>query len=182
MSVNAALARIFGYASPEEMLTCVGGDIGHRLYAHPDDRAVFARRLEANGKVKAFEAQSRRKDGSLVWTRANARAVRDAAGALLYFEGFLEDITERKRAEARFRQLAREQEVILGTAIAGLSYVRDRRVVWANAAHDRIFGYATSCLPTKAASACRADYGQHQEQRARRRECSATQAAEMIER
>ncbi len=51
------------------------------------------------------------------------------------------DITDRKMAEERISRLAQEMQTILDTLTVGVSFIRDRRVQWANAAHDRIFGY-----------------------------------------
>jgi PAS domain S-box-containing protein len=104
LSVNAALARIYGYTSPDEMIALVGNDIEHRLYVNPAQRVALRRRLEADGVVTAFDALEYRKDGSRIWTRMNARAVRDTSGKTLHYEGFLENVTERKRAEEALRQ------------------------------------------------------------------------------
>jgi PAS domain S-box-containing protein len=110
LSVNAALARIYGYESPEEMIARMGNNIAQRLYVNPEQRVDLRRRLEADGAVKEFDALEYRKDGRQIWTRMKARAVRDASGQTLYYEGFLEDVTERKRAEEAIRQLNTELE------------------------------------------------------------------------
>ncbi len=98
LSVNPAMAHIYGYASPEEMIATVGSGIAQHIYVDPNDRAAFTRALDEFGVVKNVEVANRRKDGSHIWTRTNARAVRDASGALLYYEGFIEDVTERYQA------------------------------------------------------------------------------------
>jgi PAS domain S-box-containing protein len=103
LSTNPALARIYGYDSPEEMIEAFT-DIAGQLYVDPGRRAEFARLLEENDTVADFESQIRRKDGSIVWISEKARAVRDAAGALLYYEGSVEDVTGRKRAEEDLRR------------------------------------------------------------------------------
>jgi light-regulated signal transduction histidine kinase (bacteriophytochrome) len=74
--------------------------------------------LDGNGIVKDFESLDCRKDGQLIWTSTNARTVRDANGAVLYYEGFVTDITDRKRAEAEIRWLnaGLEQRVAERTA------------------------------------------------------------------
>lgn len=59
--------------------------------------------MEQQGAVSRFEAQVYRKDGSPIWIRANARVVRDESGNSAYYEGLIEDITERKRAEEALR-------------------------------------------------------------------------------
>jgi two-component system, sensor histidine kinase and response regulator len=98
LSANPMLARIYGYDSPEEMITAIA-DIEQQLYVEPDRREEFARRIRENGYVTRFESQVYRKDRSVIWISESAREVRDQLGQLLYYEGTVEDITERKRAE-----------------------------------------------------------------------------------
>src|SRR5277367_364394 len=98
LSVNPALARMCGYASPQEMIAS-GSDVSADFYADPQARLEFTRRMEADGAVERFEYQLRRKDGNKIWVSENARVVRDAAGKVVAYEGTMEDITDLKRAE-----------------------------------------------------------------------------------
>src|SRR5215831_17720922 len=102
LSVNPALARIYGYETPEALMTSLT-DIGGQLYVNASRRAEFARLLHGHSTVSGFESQVYRRDGQVIWITENARAVRDAGGTLLYYEGTVEDITERKRAEEELR-------------------------------------------------------------------------------
>jgi len=104
VSINPALARMYGYVSPAELMASVT-DIGHQVYVNPQSRLEFKRRMEENGVVEGFEYQVYRKDGTKIWLSENARTVRDASGEILYYEGTVEEITARKRAES-------EREVI----------------------------------------------------------------------
>jgi len=104
---NPTLARIYGYASVEELKGCVM-DIGARLYVDPRRRSEFLQQITQHGTINQFEAQVRRKDGSVIWISENARAVRDAAGALLYYEGKVEDISERKRSELELAKVHKQ--------------------------------------------------------------------------
>ncbi|MEQ2006914.1 MAG: PAS domain S-box protein, partial [Limisphaerales bacterium] len=99
LAVNPALARILGFASPEELLT-QRTDIARQGYVRPEDRDEFKRLLAADGSVGGFEYESYRKDGSRLWLSESARAVRDAAGQVICYEGTIEDITARKQAES----------------------------------------------------------------------------------
>ena len=99
LSVNAAMARIFDYASPEEMLQSVGNQVAARLYADPSQRAEFVQVMGTSGSVREFEAQLMRKDRQVIWVKINARSIRDDNGEVLYYEGFMEDITRRKQIE-----------------------------------------------------------------------------------
>ena len=106
-TANPALARMLGYASPQELIESIT-DVAQQVYVNPNRRTEFRRLMEAQGEVHGFELHLRRKDGSAMWVSENARAIRDPRGALLYYEGIMEDITERKRADERIqRQIER---------------------------------------------------------------------------
>lgn len=107
LSVNTAMARIYGYSSPEEMIRSVNS-IASQIYADSSDRAEFIRVLEAEGSIYGFEAMNYRRDGSIIWISSNSRAVKDAEGRILYYEGTVEDITGRKEAEAERERLMNE--------------------------------------------------------------------------
>ncbi len=99
LSVNPAMAKMCGYATPEEMVEGIT-DLGPQFYVYPEERKAFMKRLEAYGVDEGFEHQVYRKDGSIIWISSNTRAVRDNSGKIIFYEGTNEDITKRKRAEA----------------------------------------------------------------------------------
>ena len=103
LSVNAALARIYGYETPEELMTNLV-DIGGQLYVNGSRRAEFVRLLHEHNTVSGFESQVHRRDGKVIWITETARAVRDASGVLLYYEGTVKDITDRKQAEEELQK------------------------------------------------------------------------------
>jgi two-component system, cell cycle sensor histidine kinase and response regulator CckA len=98
LSVNPALARMCGFASPSEMISSVE-DLGTEIYADPNVRTVFKHLVEKYGSVKDFEYEVRRRDGAKIWISENAHVVRNPDGEILSYEGTIEDITARKRAE-----------------------------------------------------------------------------------
>jgi PAS domain S-box-containing protein len=126
ISVNPAYARMFGFDSPEEAKTQIN-DEAVDLYVEPLRRNEMASMiLDAKGPIRA-ENLYRRKDGDTFTGNIHAWAVRDRGGRLLYIEGFVEDITERKRAEeektmleAQLRQ-AQKLEAI-GTLAGGIAH------------------------------------------------------------
>jgi len=98
---NPAMVRIYGYDSAEEFKAAVADG---RIYVDPDRRAEFVCLMQAQGSVSEFESQIYRKDGSIIWTSEKARTVVNEEGKVLYYEGFVEDITERKRIAEELRQ------------------------------------------------------------------------------
>lgn len=106
--INPAMARIYGYTSPEEMMVGVT-DIERQIYVDPAGRYEFKRRMESTGEVKNWIYQSYRKDGSIIWVEENTRAVRDEDGYLLYYEGIIEDITDQKRQKEILEERVRER-------------------------------------------------------------------------
>src|SRR5580704_15764689 len=103
LSVNPALARMYGYDSPGELLADLT-DISHQLYVEPD-RRKFTLAMRREGRIQDFGSQIYRRDGSVIWISENARAVHDeVTGELLYYEGMVQDITRRKAAEEARKQ------------------------------------------------------------------------------
>ncbi len=102
LTANPALARIYGYDGPEQLLSRLT-DIGGQLYADPARRDEFVRIMRENGVVLDFESEVHRRDGALIWITETCREVRTSTGRLLYYEGTVEDITERKRREEELR-------------------------------------------------------------------------------
>jgi PAS domain S-box-containing protein len=113
LSVNPALARMYGYDSPGELLADLT-DSSRQLYVQPDRRHKFTLAMRHDGHIEDFESQIRRHDGSIIWISENARAVHDeVTGELLYYEGMVQDITRRKSAEEARR---RAEENLVGYA------------------------------------------------------------------
>lgn len=119
INANPALAKIYGYDSPAELMAGLT-DIQQQLYVDPSRRHEFTRLIQQYDAVSKFESQIYRKDGSIIWILENARAVRDAQGKLLYYEGFVEDVTSRHRAEealrkseAKYRELVQNANSII---------------------------------------------------------------------
>ena len=100
LSANPAMARIFGYSSPEELMASIT-DVGHQLYVNPEQRHQFLDLIRHRRPVSDFEVEFFRKDGSTFWASLHARPIYDETGALRFIDGILSDITEQKnRMEA----------------------------------------------------------------------------------
>lgn len=105
--VNATMAHIHGYESPAEMMAQIT-HIDGQVYANAEDRKTFQRLIREQGEVNGFEYQAYQRNGEIIWISENARMVVDAKGEA-YYEGVIEDITQRKLDESA---LKREMEVL----------------------------------------------------------------------
>ncbi|UCE64051.1 MAG: PAS domain S-box protein, partial [Nitrospirota bacterium] len=103
MSVNPAMARMYGYDTPEEVTESIT-NIGQQVYVHEADQKNIGQMLAEQDSVHGFEYLVSRRDGSTFWASENSRAVRDSQGALLYLEGTIQDITDRKKAQQEMQR------------------------------------------------------------------------------
>ncbi|MGB8698131.1 MAG: PAS domain S-box protein, partial [Thermosynechococcaceae cyanobacterium] len=109
LSANPALAEIYGYESPEALLDELT-NIHQQLYVNPQRRADFISTIEQQEAISNFESQAYRRDGRIIWVSENARAVRDEQNQLLYYEGTVKDITDKKVAEEALRYAKADAE------------------------------------------------------------------------
>jgi diguanylate cyclase (GGDEF)-like protein/PAS domain S-box-containing protein len=91
---NRALARIYGYESPEDLIQSVD-DVS---------RQELRRRLEAEDSVDSFECQARKQNGETIWVSMTGQVARDVAGRVTHYEGTIEDVTERRHYQAHIEQ------------------------------------------------------------------------------
>ncbi|MBA4149981.1 MAG: PAS domain S-box protein [Verrucomicrobia bacterium] len=149
LSANPALTRIYGYSSPEEMTSSMV-DIQHQLYVDPNRRTEFVRLMQEVGLVTDFESQVYRKDGSIIWISENARAVRDHQNHILYFEGMVEDVTQRKMAEERLRFSEMRFRSVWESASDGMRLTDATGIIVAvNSSYCRIVGLPSEELVGK---------------------------------
>jgi PAS domain S-box-containing protein len=106
LRVNPALARMLGYDSSEDLVRSIH-DAAQELHVDPRRRALLVKLLRERGAVHGLEAPLRRKDGGTLWCSISARAVRDEGGAILHYDGFVTDVSARRKAEDEARKLAR---------------------------------------------------------------------------
>lgn len=109
LSANPALAQVLHYDSVAQLIEGIT-DIRQQLHVIPERRDDFLRQLEQNGVVSGFEVEVFCRDGKRKWVTLNARPVYDEQGGIVLVEGFLNDITERKRVEEQLRRLNLELE------------------------------------------------------------------------
>lgn len=127
LTANPAMARMLGYGSPEELLKGVT-NIAEQLYVRPEHRGMFQQLVRTQGSISGFETRMHRKGGGELVVSLSARVLRDADGEPVGYEGIMEDITERKRAEEALREIreaerSRIARELHDTVLQDLSYM-----------------------------------------------------------
>ena len=93
---NQTIAKMFGYESSEDFMKIKVSD----LYADPSEREAFSNKLLDRGAVFGAQLRLAKRDGSKFWGSVTAKVIRNKKGEIEYFEGIIEDISERKHTEA----------------------------------------------------------------------------------
>lgn len=133
ITANLSLARILRYKYPDDLIKNIT-DMG-QLYVNPGRRMDFIHLIQGTDVISGFESQVYCRDGEKIWISESAVAVRDANGRFLYYEGFVEDITERKRAEEELKS-SREQLRYLSAYLH--SAIESERRYIAREIHDEL--------------------------------------------
>jgi PAS domain S-box-containing protein len=140
LNANPALARMMGYATPEELIGSVS-DIAHTIYVDPAARAIYESMMQRDGMVREFEYQVRQRTGSVLWLSDSATVVRDDRGEVVRYEGTVRDITDQKRAEDAIAEGRRLLQQVIDTVPAVINVkTRDLRYVLMNRYMAGIFG------------------------------------------
>jgi len=138
LDCNESFARIFGFASR-------AGILARRTWEfHPanEDRKAFIANLRRQHNLTNFETLARRKDGEAIWLLQNAVLLEAEVGVPEVVEGTVVDITNRKRGEETLRQSeARYRLTVEAAADAIFTIGANGRILYANSAAERIFGY-----------------------------------------
>jgi len=151
LTANSALARILGYDSPEDIINNIS-HIVTNLFVDSTQKTEFLKLMKKRDLVKNFEFKAFRKDGSEIFASMNSRAVRDENNHVLFFEGILEDVTEKKQLE--YLKIAKE---------AAEASTRSKSEFLAHMSHEirtpmnAIIGFANLALMTEL-SAKQMDY------------------------
>lgn len=122
LAANPALARIYGYDSPQQLITDLS-DIARRLYVESGQRDRFRRMMSADGEVINFESEIYRRDGTKIWISENAHIVRGPEGKFICYEGTVQDITERKRYQKQLEHQANYDQL---TGLPNRNLLTDR--------------------------------------------------------
>jgi PAS domain S-box-containing protein len=135
ITINKAFARILGYNFAQEVLKSVT-DIPNQLYVYPQDRERLIKLVGKYGSVTNFETQLYRKDGSRVWLSLSANAALDDQKRVLYYQGMIQDISEKKHIEVERLENVKRLRKALGATINAMAVTVETRDPY-TAGHQR---------------------------------------------
>lgn len=114
LDCNDAFVTMLGYGSRDELMAL---DMGSVLHSVADEREAFRKEIEAHNYVRNFEITVRRKDGTFLVVAQSCFATRDSTGRIERYQGFVLDITEKKRSEDEMRRRNRELNALNAMAV-----------------------------------------------------------------
>jgi PAS domain S-box-containing protein len=149
IEINPEFAHMFGYQSPEDLLSNVENTTA--LFANLRGREeLFKPRSDISDNSR-FEIELKRKNGSMFIGQLFSRVVRDTNGRVRFFEGFIMDITDRKRAERVLRESENRHKIIFEQAPLAISITDGMEIKYANPTYLKMFGFSdfaeVSALP-----------------------------------
>lgn len=146
---NPALASLYGYSNPEELIADTKNIAEHR-FVNREDYIYLVEHLEKDGYIKNHEALRKRKDGSIFWGLTNTRAVRDENGKTLYYEGTTVDITDRKHLEEEILEEKEKLSTLIDHAPFGMALIdSDGTYLYVNPTFTKLFGYDLKDIPDR---------------------------------
>ena len=140
ITANRSMARILGYDSPEDLIASIT-DIARQLYVDPEERTKFMEMIKQLGSTKNYEVRFYRKDGDIIWVSLTTLVICDEKGQVLYYEGILENITDRKESFDRLKK------ALEGTVRAIASMVETKDPYTAD--HQRLVGDLARAIATE---------------------------------
>jgi PAS domain S-box-containing protein len=140
LSANPALARLFGYSSPTELMEAVR-DLRNQLFIDPVRHDEMVRLLKEHDVMPNFEARMKRKDGTARWISINVRTVRNERQAVVFHEGTMRDITKRKEAEEALAESEERYRTVIEHSNDAIAIVHDGEHLYVNPKFVEMFGY-----------------------------------------
>jgi len=143
VTANTALAKMYGYSSPELLLTELS-DVTKQLYVVPEDRLALLARLEEKGRLSGFRTRYRRRDGQIIDVSVNAHFVSDPKTGQRLIEGIVEEITARRQAEMALKKSEEKYFKAFNSSpvLVVLSSLETGRYIEVNETFLRTMGYA----------------------------------------
>ncbi len=144
MEVNAALVRLLGYDSADDLQHV---NIDDDVYSSKEERKNLIREFEPMGTVSDREVQWKKKDGTIIWIQLNAFSVKDDRGNTKYFEGYVRDITTRRLAEKNLKESETQYRNLVEN-LNDIVYALDSegKITFISSAVQKSTGYTTDEL------------------------------------
>ncbi len=137
---NPSLARIHGYDSPKDLIDSIT-DIAHQLFVDPADHRRLIELLKASGAVQNYESRAYMKNRTVHWVSMNVMIFRNKEGKVLYYEGTMLDITERKKAEETILESEERYRIAIENSNDAISIHRGDIIQYANRRYIEMFEY-----------------------------------------
>jgi len=143
IQANRSMAVMLGYDSPEEVISSIN-DTGKQVWINSDDRSRFAAILKEQGRILYYETRFKRKDGSNIWVSLNSQMILDDKSKNYYFDGFIQDITERKLAEEVLFATEEQYQQLFDVCPDGIMLINtDGVIMKVNIEQKRMFRYGS---------------------------------------
>jgi PAS domain S-box-containing protein len=139
LMANPALVKMLGFDSFEQLAS---RNLGHEGYEPSYPRSKFLNKIEKEGKIIGLESAWTQKNGNTLFVRESAIAVRDSEGRMLYYDGTVEDITDRKKAEEALRESEDKFKYVFDHSVAGKSITFPSGEMHVNKAFCEMTGYS----------------------------------------
>lgn len=138
LMANPTIIKMLGYNTFDEV---VKRNLEEEWFEPQYPRKIFKERMERDGQVVGLESVWIKKDGTNLFIRESAKAHKDARGKIQYYEGVVENITEKWKAEEALKESEERYRVISEQISEGVALTVDAKNVWVNHAFAKIFGY-----------------------------------------
>jgi len=134
---NSTLVKMLGYSSFEELVQC---DLESKLY-HPEySRKNFKKHIESEKQIIGLESAWIKKNGSTLFVRENAKAIYDSNGKVQYYEGTIEDLTKRRKAEEELRESEKRYKELVDFSPDAIVVHREGKLIYVNPAGVKLVG------------------------------------------
>jgi len=142
LAVNPALAKMLGYDSPEDVMSSLK-DVVAQVWLDSNERSRFLELIEKHGLIRGYECRYLRKDGTVFWVSLSSRKVCGPDGNTLFYDTFVQDITERNRMENALRQSEEKFSKAFHSSPAAvlIADLTDDRFIDVNEAFEQVSGY-----------------------------------------
>ncbi|MFX1565143.1 MAG: PAS domain S-box protein [Promethearchaeota archaeon] len=128
LDTNPALFEMLGFDSKEPLLKRKASS----FYVDPEERRRWEAAVALEDVVTGIQAEFKREDGETIWVNLSARAIRDKSGKIEWYEGTLEDITDRKHSEDALRESEAKYRALVDQSLQGIVIIQDNHIVFAN--------------------------------------------------